>query len=82
MDMRYLKKNFTQNEELNGYYLNKDGLKIFLNKYDNKMNTMVKYLDYVEYRTSFRKSIDLQINQLVKAIENEDATIYEAVYLR
>lgn len=76
------KENFTQNEELNGYYLNKDGLKIFLNKYDNKMNTMVKYLDYVEYRTSFRKSIDLQINQLVKAIENEDASIYEAVYLR
>ena len=41
-----------------------------------------KYLDYVTYSTSFRRAIELQIGQLVKAIEFEDPTIYHGIRIR
>ena len=65
-----------------GYYLTKPGLNIFLKKYDQKMRTSAKYLPYVEYAVSFRKALDLQINELTKAIEAEDASLYQPVWIR
>ena len=46
------------------------------------MQTSVKYLSYVDYSVSFRKAIQLQVNQLAKAIEMEDVNIYEPVRIR
>lgn len=76
------KEHFSHDLEEPGYYLTKDGLNIFLRKYDKKMQTAVNYLDYVDYATSFRKALDLQINQLSKAIEEEEASIYHPICLR
>lgn len=76
------KENFVNDIDEPGYYLTKEGLKIFIQKYDKKMRTDVNYLDYIDYPASFRRSIDLQINQLTKAIEEGDAAIYNPVWLR
>ena len=75
-------EHFVHDSESSGYYLTKEGLNIFLRKYDKKMNTTVKYLDYVDYAVSYRRAIDLQIGQLVKAIEEEDASVYHPLWLR
>lgn len=72
---------FWHDREKPGYYLTKDGLNIFLKKYDKKMQAAVQYLDYIDYAATFRQSIDLQINQLAKAIEEEDASIYHPICL-
>lgn len=76
------KEHFFTNEETYGVYLNKDGMKIFLNKYEQKMRTEAKYLDYISYRISFRKSILLQVRQLAKSITEENIEIYEPIKIR
>lgn len=75
-------EHFSHDMDNPGYYLTKDGLNIFLKKYDRKMQTAVQYLDYIDYAASFRQSIDLQINELAKAIEKEDASLYHPIWLR
>lgn len=57
-------------------------MKKYLNKLEKKLQTSVKYLSYVDYSVSFRKAIQLQVNQLAKAIEMEDVNIYEPVRIR
>ena len=46
------------------------------------MQSDVRYLDYVDYAVSFRRGIALQIDLLVKAIENDDAGIYRPIEIR
>ena len=65
-----------------GCFLSKKGLKIFLSKLENKVQTQVKYLEYVDYRVSFRQAMDLQINLLVKAIDGENVDIYKPLEIR
>ena len=76
------KKHFEHDTDSPGYYLNKDGLNIFLNKFEGKMKTAVQYLDYIDYPASFRQSIDLQINELAKAVDEGDASLYHPIWLR
>ncbi len=68
--------NFEMGMDEPGCFLNKEGLKIFLNKLENKLQTEVKY------RVSFRRAMTLQMEQLVKAIETEDASIYKPIEIR
>ena len=65
-----------------GCYLTKDGLKIFLNKLERKLQTEVRYLPYVEYAVSFRRAIFLQMEKLSKAIETGDISFYEPIQIR
>ena len=57
-------------------------MKIFLNKLNNKLQTKMKYLSYVEYPVSFRQGISLQIDALVRAIETEDDSLYRPIEIR
>lgn len=75
-------EHFWHDRDKPGYYLTKEGLTIFLKKYDKKMQKAVQYLDYIDYAATFRQSIDLQINELAKAIEEGDASIYHPIWLR
>ena len=65
-----------------GYYLTNDGMKIFINKLEKKLHTDTKYLSYVEYPVSFRRGMELQLGQLVNALEENDATIYQPMRIR
>lgn len=77
-----LKEDFMWNCEEPGCYLTKSGIKKYLSKLEKKLQTEVKYLDYVPYTVSFRRAIALQMDCLVQAIENEDASLYRAIEIR
>lgn len=76
------KDNFYIDIDQPGCYLSKSGLRTYLNKLEKKFKTEVKYLPYVDYAVSFRRAIFLQMEQLVKAIENEDAGLYNPILIR
>lgn len=73
---------FVENLDEPGVYIRRGGLRKYLNKLEKKFQTPVKYLRYVDYAVSFRQAIQLQINQLAKAIEKEDVGIYEPLTIR
>lgn len=65
-----------------GVFMRKEALGKFLVKLEKKFQTVNRYLAYVDYGVSFRRGIAMQIQQLAKAIEAEDPTIYEPIRIR
>ncbi|GFI49950.1 CRISPR-associated endonuclease Cas1 [Lachnospiraceae bacterium] len=76
------KEDFYTNVEQPGVFLAKDGFKSYIKKLESKFRTENKYLSYVDYQVSFRKAMDLQVNQFVKAIEAGDPTVYMPIVIR
>lgn len=76
------KEHFYFDTENPGCFLTREGMRIFLAKLEKKLQTEVRYLDYVDYAASFRRSINLQLESLIKAMESEDASIYKPVRIR
>lgn len=71
-----------QDEMSGGVFLTKDGLKIFIKKFEERLKQLNSYLTYVDYPLSFRESLQFQVGALVKAIEENDTSIYRAVLIR
>ena len=63
-------------------YLNKKGVGILIKKLERKLQTDVRYLDYIDYPVDFRHAMLLQVNQLIKAMESEDASLYHPILIR
>ena len=63
-------------------YLTKEGMKIFLRKLENKLQTKAKYLAYVNNAVTFRRAISLQLSELAKAITKGDANLYVPLVVR
>jgi CRISPR-associated protein Cas1 len=76
------KTHFRREDEEPGVFLTNDGMKIFLNKMNSKLNTYCRYLDYIEYEVSFRRAMELQVGQLAKATEQGDAGLYVPMRIR
>lgn len=76
------KTDFMTDVEEPGCYLTRDGVKKYLVKLDRKLNTEVKYLEYLDFSVSFRNAILYQISSLVKAMENNDASMYKPIEIR
>ncbi len=76
------KTDFLLNVDEPGCYLTRNGLKIFLNKLNNKLQTKMRYLAYVEYPVSFRQGIAQQTDTLARAIEEKDVSIYKPIEIR
>lgn len=76
------KDSFEISQLNNGVYLNKDGFRFFVDKFEKKMNTKSKYLDYVDYSLSFRQAIDLQVGRLAKSIDTGKPDFYHPIRLR
>lgn len=66
----------------NGVFLKKEILKKYLKELQTKLQTGHRYLTYIENSISYRKGIYYQCRQLVKAIENEDASLYQPLRIR
>ena len=66
----------------NGVFLNRDAMKIFINKIEKRMGTDNSYLKHIEYRVSFRRSLELQIDSLIHAMQEEDMDLYQPVRIR
>ena len=64
------KENFYSDIDQPGVYIEKEGFRTFIKKLEGKFNTKSRYLSYIDYEVNFRRALDLQINQLVKAIES------------
>lgn len=76
------KDDFYANLDQPGVFLTKEGFKAYVKKLETKFRTESKYLSYVEYSVSFRKALDLQVNQLVKAIEADEPELYKPIIIR
>lgn len=74
--------NFIHDLDEPGYFLSNAGMKIFIGKLDKKILTDTRYLKYIDYPVSFRRGMELQIEQLIKAMEAENAEIYQPVRIR
>lgn len=75
-------QSFWRDEEKAGIFLDKDGLRIFLNKYEKKMRQDIQYLSEIEGRISYRRAIWEQIHSLVKVIEKKDLSLYSPIVTR
>ena len=76
-------EDFLLPDETNGgIYLTKDGLKIFINKFEIRLKQENSYVTYIDYPLSFRESIQFQVGSLAKAIENNDSSIYRPILIR
>lgn len=64
-----------------GVFLDKDTLRVFLRKFENKIKTLHKYIDS-ENQMSFRQAIGHQIRSFVRVIEHEDINLYRSVRIR
>ena len=73
---------FERNAAEPGVYFTKEGLKKFLAKLERRMNTEVKYFSGLDTAVSFRKGLDVQVNMLAKAVQHENADLYNPVVIR
>lgn len=73
-------EHFVKDNENNAVYLTGDGMKIFIKKYENKLRSEVKYINNV--KMSFRKCLWYQVNELVKAIVENNVELYSPVVIR
>lgn len=76
------KNNFYRDENGPGIFLDKDGFKVYIKKLENKFHADNKYLSYIDYRVSFRRALDLQVNQLTRAIEENEPSLYKPILIR
>lgn len=65
-----------------GVFLKRDAMRTFINKMEKRFGTENSYLKQVDYRVSFRRSLELQIDSLIHAMEEEDADLYQSVKIR
>ena len=77
-----LLEDFVYSAERPGVFLTAEGFKKYINKLEEKLRASVKYLSYVDYPASFRRAMDLQINQYAKMIETGDADLYHPLLIR
>ena len=73
---------FYQEEDRKGVFLNQKSFKVYIQKLETKFRNKMQYLSYVNYPVTFRQALDLQVNQLVRAITEENAELYYPVIIR
>lgn len=76
------KEGFYSEEGTPGVFLNKNTFSQYIRNLEKKFIKNNKYLSYIDYPVSFRRAMDLQVNQLVKAMETGDASVYHPIILR
>lgn len=73
---------FEHNEENNAVFLTKDGCKKFVEEFEKRLRQEVGYITEVPYKMSFRRIIEYQVMQLIKALENDNPHQYNPVLIR
>lgn len=77
-----LKEHFYYDMDSPGCYFTKEGLKIFVDKLERKMQTQIKYLDEVDFKMDFRYAMTLKLDSLIQAMMEEDANLYNVLEIR
>ena len=73
---------FYQDDESGGIFLNHDGMKLFINKIENKFRSNANYLCTKQNASNFRRGIYLQSLAMAKAVEACDPQEYIPIYIR
>ncbi len=73
---------FVTDNEATGVYLTNDALRKFINKFERKLNTKNKYLEYDNSERSFRQAMHVQCAKLTDAIKGNNPIIYRPVRIR
>ena len=73
---------FAVDQEHEGVFLSEELFKKYVRRLEERFNESTSYLDYVPYSVSFRRAMDLQIQQLIKAFESEDPGLYHPIRIR
>lgn len=76
-----VREDFYYGTDQPGVFLAKDSFKKYVQKFETKFRTESRYLTYVDYSVSFRRAMDLQISQFIRAIEEHDPTQYTPVMI-
>ena len=76
------KENFEYNEESGGVYLDKEACKKFIENFEKRLRQEVGYVVEVSYKMSFRRIIEYQVMQLIKAMEENDPGNYKPILIR
>ena len=63
-------------------YLDKEGCKKFIAEFEKRLKQEVGYVKEVSYKMSFRRIIEYQVMQLIKAIEENNPKIYNSILIR
>lgn len=69
-------------EETGAVYLNKEGIKKFIKHFEKRLRQEVAYVKEVSYKMSFRRIIEYQVMLLIKALQNDNATLYKPILIR
>lgn len=77
-----LLEDFYSGSDCPGVFLEQEGFKKYIKKLEGKFRTDSRYLSYIEYAVSFRRALDFQIAQFVKAIETENVDEYMPIEIR
>ena len=75
-------EDFYTDPDQQGVFLTKKAFQLYIKKLENKFRASNKYLSYIDHEVSFRRAINLQVNQLVTAIETENAAEYHPIKIR
>ncbi len=68
--------------ESGGVFLSKKAFKDYVNRLEKKFGLKSSYLDYVDYNVSFRSAMVLQIESLIKAMEERNPSLYHPLRIR
>lgn len=71
---------FTEDPDTGGILLQPDPMRIFIKKFEKKMEATVKYLD--ASGSSLRRCLYLQTTDFVRAVEERDAELYQPIRIR
>jgi CRISPR-associated protein Cas1 len=75
-------KDFEKVSPEGGVYLVGVASKTYIAEYEKKVRTRSQYINYVDYKVSFRRGIEMQCQRLARAIEEGDPSIYQPVVIR
>jgi CRISPR-associated protein Cas1 len=70
---------FTPQKETGAVFISHEGMKILTKALGEKMCRAKPYIVGTDYNYAFQYALDLQINQLVKAMETEDPGLYRPI---
>lgn len=73
---------FYNDDTTGAIYFTNEGLKIYISKIEKRLDTTMKYLDYIDYPITFRRALDMQALQLCKAIEEKNPDTYKPIIIR
>ena len=73
---------FKKDPESGGVFLSKKAFKDYVSKLEKKFSMKASYLDYIDYSVSFRSAMVLQVESLIKAMENHDPELYHPLRIR